>query len=417
MALIYFNAEMLCVYKWLILEYVLYNLMQLIVCSPSPEYHLHKQLFANYNVNVRPVMKPNNSIDLKLNMYLLTIDSIDMKKRTALISMFLDLRWNDAFLVWNTDEFDGTTIIHVDPKQIWLPDLTIGNDFGTTLFLNYYHTGRAIVSSDGDVNVWPSVELEIGMDVQISKFPFDRQQIHVDVFSWTFTRAFMNIHFIDETSSVYYFKENCEWQITHTTADTKIYSLEGDTYKNLMYTFTLQRKPLYVMIHVMVPVVLTSLLNVLCFILPPESGEKITFSISVFLSLTVLQGIVNNALQVTSDGISVLVLYIGLQMIGSILTIVATVLQLHLYHKTENKVCTGSCNTSGHSRNITDLKENYSDETLSKHQQKHGNSNQANNGRLHAWAVFCCSFNRIGLIASLVWNIGLIVFFLIVVNS
>ena len=109
--------------------------------------------------------------------------------------------------------------------------------------------------------------------------------------------------------------------------------------------------------------------------------------------------------------------YIGLQMIGSILTIFATVLHLHLYHKTENKARTGSCNTFEHSRNITVLKENHSDETLSKHQQGHGNSNQANDGRLHAWAVFCCTFNRIGLIASLVWNIGLIVYFLIVVNS
>ena len=112
--------------KWLILGYLLYNLMRLIVCSPSPEYHLHEQLFANYNVNVRPVMNPNNSIDLKLNMYLLTLDSIDMKKRTALISMFLDLRWNDEFLVWNTSAFGGVTVIHVNPKQIWLPDLAIG---------------------------------------------------------------------------------------------------------------------------------------------------------------------------------------------------------------------------------------------------------------------------------------------------
>ena len=105
-------------------------------------------------------------------------------------------------------------------------------------------------------------------------------------------------------------------------------------------------------------------------------------------------------------------------MVGSILTIVATVLHLHFYHKTENKVCTGSCNTFEHSRNITVLKENHLDETLPKHQQRHGNnSNQANDGRLHACAVFCCSFSRIGLIASLVWNIGLIVYFLIVVNS
>ena len=172
------------------------------------------------------------------------------------------------------------------------------------------------------------------------------------------------------------------------------------------------------MVQVMMPVVLTTSLNTLCFILPPESGEKVTFSISVFLRLAVLQGIVNNALPVTSDGISVLVLYIGLQMIGSILTIVATVLHLHFYHKTENQVCTGSCNTSGHSRNITVLKENYLDKTLSKHQQRReNNSNPANDGRLHACAVFCCSFNRIGPIASLVWNIGLIVYFLIVVNS
>ena len=403
--------------KWLILEYVLYNLMRLSVCSPSPEYRLHEQLFANYNVNVRPVMNPNNSIDLKLNMYLLTIDSIDMKKRTALVSMFLDLRWNDEFLAWNTSAFGGVTVIHVNPKQIWLPDLAIGNDLGTNYILNYDHSGRAKVSSDGNVHVVPPVQLEIGMDVHISKYPFDQQQILFDVFSWTHPRSLMHIHIINETSPVYYYKENCEWQIAHTKADTRIYTLEGDTYKHVMYSFILQRKSLYVMVQVMMPVVLTSSLNTLCFILPPESGEKVTFSISVFLSLAVLQGIVNNALPVTSDGISVLVLYIGLQMIGSILTIVATVLHLHFYHKTENKAHTGSCNTSRYSRKITVLKENCTDETLSKHQQCHTNSNQANQNQLHAWTYSCCSFDRVGLIASLVWNIGLIVYFIIVVSS
>ena len=193
MALIRYVVKMLRGGKWFTLAYVLYYLLRIMLCFPSPEYNLHEQFFANYNVNVQPVMNPNISIELKLNMYLLTIDSVDMKKRTALISMFLDLRWNDEFLVWNTYEFDGTPVIHVDPKQILLPDLRIGNDFGTTLFLNYDHTGRAIVTSDVDVNVWPSVELEIVMDLQISKYPFDRQQIHVNVFSWTFTCSLMNI--------------------------------------------------------------------------------------------------------------------------------------------------------------------------------------------------------------------------------
>jgi len=56
----------------------------------------------------------------------------------------------------------------------------------------------------------------------------------------------------------------------------------------------------------MMPIVLTSLLVVLVFIVPVESGEKVSYVLTVFLSLAVLLTIVADSLPSTSITTSIL---------------------------------------------------------------------------------------------------------------
>ena len=60
------------------------------------------------------------------------------------------------------------------------------------------------------------------------------------------------------------------------------------------YNFQLQRKPQYVVINIILPILFLNLLNVLVFMLPTESGELAPYSLTVLLSIAVFMTIVSD---------------------------------------------------------------------------------------------------------------------------
>ena len=51
-----------------------------------------------------------------------------LKKQTYLFlfSTFLK-KWNNPFLRWNPDDYDGIKKILVDPNELWVPDIVLEN--------------------------------------------------------------------------------------------------------------------------------------------------------------------------------------------------------------------------------------------------------------------------------------------------
>jgi len=75
-----------------------------------------------------------------------------------------------------------------------------------------------------------------------------------------------------------------------------------------------------------------SMLNIFCFVLPSGSGERVGLSLTVFLPFTVYLTTVNETLPKASLGVSMSVVFIGLQ-IGSASTIVMAVLLIWCQNK------------------------------------------------------------------------------------
>ena len=60
-----------------------------------------------------------------------------------------------------------------------------------------------------------------------------------------------------------------------------------EPYPDIVFRIYLRRKTLFYVVNLIIPCVGISFLSVLVFYLPSESGEKISLSISILLSLTV----------------------------------------------------------------------------------------------------------------------------------
>ena len=68
----------------------------------------------------------------------------------------------------------------------------------------------------------------------------------------------------------------------------------------------LERKARYTIINVLIPIILLSVMDLLVFWLPPESGEKVSLGITVLLSFSVFLTVVDEGLPRTSDNVPIL---------------------------------------------------------------------------------------------------------------
>ena len=68
----------------------------------------------------------------------------------------------------------------------------------------------------------------------------------------------------------------------------------------------IRRSPLYIIVNLMFPCTLITLISLLVFIIPAESEEKITFSLTILLTLVILMLLVFEKLPETSENIPLL---------------------------------------------------------------------------------------------------------------
>ena len=80
----------------------------------------------------------------------------------------------------------------------------------------------------------------------------------------------------------------------------------GTAHTGVTFRIKLQRKRTFYVLNTIIPVVMLSLLNVLVFLLPASSGEKMALAVTVLLSFTVYLSIISEVMPKTSESISIL---------------------------------------------------------------------------------------------------------------
>ena len=293
------------------------------------EKDLHTKLFDGYKADVMPRSNISENIPITLDMQILSIESIDEKKQTCTIRAFLEVKWKDKFLSWKPEMYGGLKRINVPTEKIWLPDLALLDTYDSLTDVGQKN-GHAVVDYTGDILMWPYKMFTVGCTIKVRYFPFDTQSCVFDFLSWSNPISSLDIRSSRKANRNRY-KENGEWVLER--LDTKHYLQHygNDAWTHVIYTIVVQRKWLFYALNIIVPIMCISMLNITCFMLPASSGEKITLCISSYLTLAVFMTMIASTLPESSDEFSTLGWYVGLQLVGSGITIVCTVVSLCFY--------------------------------------------------------------------------------------
>ncbi|XP_012498150.1 PREDICTED: neuronal acetylcholine receptor subunit alpha-7 isoform X1 [Propithecus coquereli] len=334
---------------------------------------LYKELVKNYNPLERPVANDSQPLTVYFSLSLLQIMDVDEKNQVLTTNIWLQMSWTDHYLQWNMSEYPGVTTVRFPDGQIWKPDILLYNSncdqqqkvlahgmyswspqLGPTSSFEHsplcfgefcskggcsaderfdatFHT-NVLVNSSGHCQYLPPGIFKSSCYIDVRWFPFDMQQCKLKFGSWSYGGWSLDLQMQEADISSYI--PNGEWDLVGIPGkrNEKFYECCKEPYPDVTFTVTMRRRTLYYGLNLLIPCVLISALALLVFLLPADSGEKISLGITVLLSLTVFMLLVAEIMPATSDSVPLIAQYFASTMIIVGLSVVVTVIVLQYHH-------------------------------------------------------------------------------------
>ncbi|KAL8596818.1 hypothetical protein ACOMHN_027147 [Nucella lapillus] len=277
-----------------------------------------QRLLANYDPLELPVANSSQQVSLNMSMGLKGFIELDMKKQTLVSFGWLTVTWYDQFLRWDLEQFPFRAI-YPYADMVWRPDLVIFNTVSDLDQLEKQKT-KVIVEHTGKVTWYPGGLFQTFCSINIFRYPLDTQVCSVQVSSWAYDAYVLNAILQEAAYETAYKVENHpEWTLVTRTAS---YTPLPSNYWTVNFNFTLKRKVMFYILNMIFPIFLLSFLSCLVFLLPADSGEKMTVSVTIFLSFAVFLSLINNSLPTNSDSVCLFSVYVAVQMFISVCSIV-----------------------------------------------------------------------------------------------
>ncbi|VBB33975.1 unnamed protein product [Acanthocheilonema viteae] len=272
-------------------------LLPIIYCNEDVS-RLFEDLLVDYNKLVRPVDNKTNALVVRFKLKL---------------SQLLDVTWTDIKLRWNPDEYGGVNMLYVPSDMIWIPDIVLYNNADGNYQVSL--STKAKLSFNGTVEWTPPAIYKSMCQINVEWFPFDEQTCEMKFGSWTYGGLEVDLKHKDSDierkvkeisvgvdgehiETVWIVDKGIDLSDYYPSVEWDILGVSGKRHEirypccespfiDLTYEIHLRRKTLFYTVNLIFPIVGISFLAALVFYLPSDGGEKISFCISILISLTI----------------------------------------------------------------------------------------------------------------------------------
>uniref|UniRef100_A0A8C5B8P2 Neuronal acetylcholine receptor subunit alpha-7-like n=1 Tax=Gadus morhua TaxID=8049 RepID=A0A8C5B8P2_GADMO len=307
----------------------------LLVSKQGPhQRNLLRELLRDYNPMERPVANDSNPLIVKFSFILMQVMDVDEKNQILTTNAWLQMQWYDHYLQWNQSEYPGVKNLRFSSDQVWTPDILMYNSAHDKFDASF--KTNVLVNSSGFCEFLPPGIFVSTCSVDVTWFPFDIQRCEMKFGSWTFDGWHLDMQM--KEADISGFMPNGEWDLLEVpgTRNENFYDCCAAPYPDVTFVVTLRRRTLYYALNLLIPCVLLSSMTLLGFLLPANSGEKISLGITVLLSLTVFMLMVAEIMPATSDSVPLIGQYFVSTMVIVGMSVVATVFVLCFNHHDPN---------------------------------------------------------------------------------
>ncbi|XP_060605857.1 neuronal acetylcholine receptor subunit alpha-10-like, partial [Ruditapes philippinarum] len=152
--------------------------------------------------------------------------------------------------------------------------------------------GNVVTHNDGLV-VWvQSLKLRSSCSMDVSRFPFDEQYCILKFGSWTYN----GLQY--QRGRTQWISATSEWDLIQSELKVQLNRYHYECCSEIPYLevtalLAIRRVPTYYLFTIIIPCLWLTILNLLVFLLPADSGDKILLGVTVFLSLSVFMLVIS----------------------------------------------------------------------------------------------------------------------------
>ncbi|XP_046368627.2 neuronal acetylcholine receptor subunit beta-4-like [Haliotis rufescens] len=255
----------------------------------------------------------------------MSISNLNAAEQTFTFSAGVSMKWFDNNLAWNKTVYDDIENVTISAAYVWTPSVIIPNGIDNVVPTSVQSPG---IQSTGEARLLFLESFKTSCQIDITLYPFDQQRCSI-----LFTPVNSYKFGIQKTGSFIeflptFFIENSEWDLVDVLANVVDVQMEHIS-SVASFDFLLKRKSMFYVVSIIFPMALLSLLNACVFLLPADSGEKMSYLISIFVSYAVFMNFVNDSIPKSGD-VCRLSVYLTLILCQSCLAIITTMATLNV---------------------------------------------------------------------------------------
>ncbi|CAJ0940361.1 unnamed protein product [Ranitomeya imitator] len=309
---------------------------------------LSDHLMDGYHKDVRPVKNWRTTTTVYIEVAVYAILGVDEKNQFVKTYIWYNQSWVDEFLKWDPIQFDNITHIFIPTHSIWLPDIMIEEVVGareTTNAPYIYVNNRGRVFKKNPIHIMTSCNLDI------YHFPFDFLNCSISFRSWLHSTQEINISLWRTPKDMQLLKDpsedDGEWDLVSVVPSYEVTTDHNNNYGQITFYWDTRRRKkvsndllrrgcqektsLLHIVNLILPSVLLMIMDIIGFYIPPESGERISFKITLLLGYSVFLIIVSDTLPAT--GAPLIGIYFALCMILLLISLTESILIVRSFHQ------------------------------------------------------------------------------------
>ncbi|XP_060577235.1 neuronal acetylcholine receptor subunit alpha-6-like [Ruditapes philippinarum] len=256
---------------------------------------LLREKLADYNKNTRPTFDQSKPTVVNYTLDIIYIQEFDEVKQKFSFIGVASIIWIDEEMKWNPAEYGGLDSLLTASGPFWKPEITLANSVGgiepiaaDDLKIRFSPNGYAYYT--------PGKLFSSACDVDVTFYPFDIHtcQLRFTPHGHRPDEVLINV----ENTKVgqEFFLQNGGWKLVDSHINVSLFTF----FSELTVYITIERKPRYAIVNVILPIIFLAYLSNVVFVIPAECGERISYSITVLLATAVYVTIVGDNLPKTS---------------------------------------------------------------------------------------------------------------------
>ncbi|RUS89879.1 hypothetical protein EGW08_002320 [Elysia chlorotica] len=217
---------------------------------------------ATYNPQQRPMLNQSEVLQVRAIFELVSIVEINDVLQTFRCNGFLGLFWTDEMLRWNSSDYGGETVITPKITSVFRPQVIMLNTMeDRDLFEDNY--SPLDVTSEGQVTWAPGSIFPASCKLDLTKYPFDQQHCEIQMLMMNYHINELQFEAVTGRVGQQFFTQNGQWDILNMSISTRIEKIETDETSLIVISFHVRRKPTFLVLSVLLPIVFLSLLQML----------------------------------------------------------------------------------------------------------------------------------------------------------